>query len=249
MMNLIDGMDDRDLGFMVLDNENHDYDAQLRAIHELLSLHRRDSRAFGEQVREVEDFARNATGAAAQRAVDETVEHYHHSVYRDAAQSVAAIAMLAPFVESLFDHAFRGVETFAAGRGLAFAAHARWCLKPEKRWDCHFDGTGGRNIVAGILDLAAAAGVRDELPADLDDTLAALFRYRNALFHQGFEWKPQERAKFGVERAAWPSAWFDAAKTGGEPWVWYATDAFVDHVLRTIELTLVGFGRFVRRHA
>jgi hypothetical protein len=246
-MNPWDMLDDRELAFMVLDNENHDYDAQLRAIHELLTLRRRDARAFGARVRDLERFAAAATGTVAERAVDETVEHYHHSVYRDAAQSMAAVGMLAPFVETLFVHGFQGVEKQAAAHALSMPAHPRWALKPKRRWDCHFDQTGGKNIVGGILDLAEAIDLAWELPSDLRATLAALFRYRNAMFHQGFEWTPDERAEFAADKAEWPAGWFTMSTSGGEPWIYYATDSFVDHVLKTVELTLVGFGHYVRR--
>ena len=36
------------------------------------------------------------------------VDHLHQSVFQDAAHSMAAVGMLAPFVESLFKQAFPG---------------------------------------------------------------------------------------------------------------------------------------------
>jgi hypothetical protein len=54
------------------------------------------------------------------------------------------------------------------------------------------------------------------------------------MFHQGFEWSESERAKFAKATAAWPAEWFSQATSGGEPWVFYLTDVFVDHVLATV---------------
>lgn len=85
----------------------------------------------------------------------------------------------------------------------------------------HFDRTGRTNIAEGIPDLADAIGLGAELPADLPPTLAALFRYRNSMFHQSFEWSESERAKFAKATAAWPAEWFSHATSGGEPWVFY----------------------------
>jgi hypothetical protein len=240
--------DDRELAFMVLDNHHHDYDAQLRAIHDLLSANRRDAQQFSERIRELEGYAAKASGEAADHAVDETIDHYHHSVYRDAAHSMAAVGMLAPFVESLFLHAFQGIEGMLTARGLSPPGHPRWSLKSQQRWDCHFDQAGGRDIAKGIPDLADAIGLSAELPTDLPLILAALFRYRNAMFHEGFEWSEGERGKIAMATVAWPAEWFSQASSGGEPWVFYLTDGFADHVLATVERTLEGIGRFVRPH-
>jgi hypothetical protein len=241
-----DALDDRDFAFMVLDNLSHDYDAQLRAIHELLSLHRRDTLRFGDQIRALEWSAATSAGLAADRAVDETVDHYHHSVYRDAAFSMAAVGMLAPFVESLFVHAFNGLRALFNRNGLTSPAHPRWSLPADRRWDCRVDQHGRRGIAKGIPDLAKAIGLRAEMPADVEPTLEALFRYRNAMFHLGLEWPTDERAAFVGLMANWPAAWFSQATSGGEPWVIYLSDDYVDHVLATIEQSLQALGRFIR---
>ncbi len=245
-MTFLASFDDRELAFMVLENRDHDYDAQLRAIRELLSLHRRDSIRYGEGIQEAEDFAKTASGAHADRAVDETIDLLHHSVYRDAAHSMAAVGMLAPFLESLFLHAFLGIGEHFKARSLPSPQHPRWTLKAKDQWDCHIDAAGGTNIVRGISDIARAIGLAAELPADLEVTLTALFRYRNAMFHEGFEWKSARRTMFAKAAAAWPAVWFSQATNGGDPWVFYMTDAFVDHVLATVEQTLEGIGRYMR---
>ncbi len=208
---------DRELGLMVLENHDHDYDAQLHAIHELLALHRGDAVHYSERIREAEDFARAATGAHAERAVDETVELLHHSVYRDAAHSMAAVGMLAPFVESLLFHAFLGIGEHFKAPTLPNPSHARWMLKAQDQWDCHCDASGRINLVQGVLDLGRKIGMDTELTADLEATLSALFKYRNAMFHEGFEWTTLGRTTFAAAAAAWPAAWFSQATSGGDP--------------------------------
>ena len=239
--------DDRYLASQLL--ASLDYDAQLRAIHALLGRHRRAAEELSESINELDAFARRSSGMVNQRAIDDWVDHLHDSVFQDAAHSMAAVGMLAPFVEALFKQAFPGIKQLLDQRGLTPSPHKRWSMKPDVRWDCRFTSPHRRDLVAGIVKLADATGLSAEFPPHLPATLSALYAYRNKMFHFGFEWPEPERQSFArrVLDEGWPPEWFGRATTGGEPWVFYLSRAFVDHCLETIDTVIVGLGAFVRR--
>jgi hypothetical protein len=84
------------------------------------------------------------------------------------------------------------------------------------------------------------------LPSEALRYLDALFAYRNAMFHNGVEWPPDERASFRSRACGWPADWFVWSATGGEPWIAYMTEGFIDGVLTMLEDAMDGFGRFAR---
>ena len=61
-------------------------------------------------------------------------------------------------------------------------------------------GPVDRHLEVGKL--VGEVEVREYMPDDLETTLAALFSYRNEMFHFGFEWSTKELERF--ERSRWP---------------------------------------------
>ncbi len=245
----LSGFDDRFLAAFVLGGP--DYDAQLRAIRGQLRLHLQADEELAKEIRAIEAFAKQASGIANDRAVDEWVDHLHHSIFQDAAHSMAAVGMLAPLLESLFHHAFVGTRDLLTRHGWTAPAHARWRLLPEQHWDCGYTSAGRKHLVAGVVELAAITGLSEFLPANLKTTLDALFGYRNKMLHLGFEWPEPERLAFAktIEVNGWDPAWFSKATSGGEPWMFYMSDAFIDHCLAMVEQIFDALGAFVRRHS
>jgi hypothetical protein len=228
-----------------------DYDAQLRAIHGLLQRNREADEDLTNTIQKIDAFVRQASGSGSWLAQDEWVDHMHHSVYRDAAHSMAAVGMLAPFVEALFKQAFLGIRKRFDGVGRSQSGHLRWAMPARRQWDCSYVSTSKqKKLVDGIMELANAIDLTADLPADLKNTLSALFAYRNKMFHEGFEWPVSERTRFErrIATAGWPVDWFSKAATGGEPWIFYLSDTFVDYCLTTTENVLSGLGAFVRRN-
>jgi len=84
------------------------------------------------------------------------------------------------------------------------------------------------------------------MPEDTKQVLEALFEYRNAMLHSGFEWPPERRKAFGDRVARWDAAWFLSSRSDGEPWVWYMTEVFVGRVLKFVGEVLEAAGRHVR---
>ena len=246
---------DEDIALFSVLPEEMDYVAQLSAIRNLLHRHRQADRLLEDQIKEIDEFAKRTTGLINQNAVDDWVDHLHASVYQDAAHSMAAVGMLAPFVESILYQSFIGLHRNLSANTVPFSSHPRWQWSTEQQWDCHFvyakNGQRSKNFVEGVLQLAEAVGLTAHLPSDLRPILEALFKYRNNMFHEGFEWSKDERQKFGkyIKDKNWPSDWFTVATSGSEPWVFYMTDTFIDHCLVTINQVLRGIGAFARERS
>jgi hypothetical protein len=228
-----------------------DIDAQLAAIKGLLQRNREAEQAHAAEIQKAEEHARKLTGMWNQLGVDETMSLMHASVYQDAAHSMAAVGMLAPFFEAVFGKCFRGIGRKWPKGVAPSAAHERWQSTHSIQWDCHNVIEKGRvrtDLVKGILQLADAIGLRPRLPADIEQTLSALIGYRNKMFHCGFEWPTDERLAFQrrITDEKWPTTWFATATSGGEPWVFYMTDEFIEHCLTTADHVLTAFGEVAR---
>ena len=243
-------LDLRDHLFLL--NLSLDIQSQLVAIREVLTRQQQASKAFGAEIDKIEAHARKLTGVLNERAVDEWIDRVHHSVYQDAAHSMSAVGMLAPLIESLFHECYQGIGREFFPLTAPLIPHGRWNAAHSFQWDCHFvieaNREARKDLVCGIRQLADATGLAPLLPKDLDKTLSALFGYRNKMFHYGFEWPVAERQRFTkrILSEAWPRDWFLQATSGEEPWIYYLSQAFIDHCLATIEQILDGFSTLVR---
>ena len=97
---------------------------------------------------------------------------------------MAAVGMLAPFTETLFTKFFP-------------------CLPKEK-------DKNRQGIVKAISYLSKSKGLANFFPENYEETLDALFSYRNKMFHNGFIWPENERNKFQerINDRGWPTNWF-----------------------------------------
>jgi hypothetical protein len=228
-----------------------DTESQLTAIRGLLARMQQTDKELTEEIRKIEEHARRAGGIENEHAVDEWIDRLHHSVYQDAAHSMAAVGMLAPFIESLFCQGFQAIRRHYYPASPPNSSHERWKAAGDAPWDCHLvvNGTRSRvNLVKGIMQLADATDLSKRLPSDLEKALTALFTYRNKMFHNGFEWPLAERLRFdrAMEEAGWPENWFTKSTSGNEPWIFYMSKDFIAHCLATIDKVLDAFGEFVR---
>lgn len=240
---------DRDYGHYLL-GEDIDIEAQLRAIRVLLHRQRADEEATAREIREIETEAGEASGEWAQHLVDLRSDELHGSVYQDAAHSAAAAGMLAPLLETIFTRAFLEIEK------------RRWPQADMTRLDRardhgenpwlarHYFSSSGEvktDIVRGAGQLATMTGLDKELPEGFCDAFEALITYRNRMLHSGFEWPVDDREKFEtrIELRKW-QAWFSSARTGGRPWSFYMTEAFIARCLNLVDELLEALGRLVR---
>jgi hypothetical protein len=199
-----------------------DYDAQLVAIRELLAGQGEAAKGLTQQLCDLEHQARNHMGLHSQQAVEDWVRRVQASVYQDAAHSMAAVGMLAPFVESLFHQVFTRVGRMWSESAAALPLHPRFHPTEAQAWDCHsvrYDsGAWGKDLVAGIKQLAGETGLTPYVSPNIWLSMQALFSYRNKMFHHGFEWPLEERRKFAARASKeWPTEWFSWAQNGGGP--------------------------------
>lgn len=221
----------RDWVALVLPDLN--YQAHLIAIKGLLAVHKNISNNNAEEIKEIFNE-----------------EKWYSSIYEDAAHSMAAVGMLAPFIESIFYQSFFGIKKELFSENKGHNRHQRWEESTVDTWDCHFvwrQNHREKNLVEGILQLSDATGLKNFLPDDLAVLLKVLFAYRNKMFHFGFEWPTKERKKFWqrIQNENWPSNWITAAKHGGEPWIIYLSDDFITHCVERTEEILDGISYFV----
>ena len=227
-------LSDRDMAGLILDRV--DYEQQLTAITGLLAR----NKAADKQLE------------AERRGIDGSGENFNAMVYQGAAHSMAALGMIAPMYESMFIHAFPSIRELFRKAGVSLAAHPRDRItKSAYFWDCRrvYSEKAKRktqkDLVKGIMDLADATELT--LPDGLERLLAALFHYRNKMFHCGFEWPKHECLKFAkwIEREKW-EGWFDRSDHGDEPWIFYMSDDFIRGCLEMIDKVLDAFGRYCK---
>ena len=195
------------------------WQCQLVAIGSLLNRNEEADKELAEEIKRIDEAARRAQGRANEYAVEHYVELVEGSFYQDAAHSMAAVGMLAPFLESIFRSTFVSI-------------------------DAPFSVKGG--TVSGIVRGVKAAGMGEYMPADLEPTLVALFEYRNKMFHGGFEWSPKELGKFQsrLDENVWPSEWFAVARFGDDPWMFYMAPDFIDHCFALAAKVVEGLDQY-----
>ena len=234
--------------------QERDLEAQLLPIRGALRRNQKADEAVSEKIRELDKYIRSYAGGDDRYQMyieDQWVDAIHHSVFQDAAHSMAAVGMLAPFVESLFVSIFSGLRKRQQQEdGNAQAADVRTAGSMAEFWDPHFVfERGGRRIdlVVGIKQLSASTGLTEFLPGDYEKTLSALVAYRNKMFHNGFEWPMEERLRFDerIRSESWPADWFEKSTSGDEPWIFYMSNAFIEHCLATIDRVLEGVGTYL----
>ena len=232
-----------------------DLEAQLLAIRGALNRNRQAELAVAAKIKELEDHVRAYAGS------DQRVQMHlegrwenamYNTVFQDAAYSMAAVGMLAPFVESLFVSIFGGLRETEESNNNSTRDDPRIAASQNEFWDPHFvfdHGGRRRDLVDGIGQLARTIGLLEYLPSGYDKMLSALFAYRNKMFHLGFEWSMEERIKFDerVRSGEWPANWFQDSRTGDKPWIFYMSAEFIRHCLTTIDEVLEGVGAYLKQ--
>ena len=191
----------------------------LVAIGSLLNRNEEADKELAEKIKRVVEVAKRPRDRANDYVDDHYVELVESSFYQDAAHSMAAVGMIAPFIESLFRSMFVSIGAPLSGQG---------------------------GIVSDVVRGVEESGMGEYMPADLEPTLVALFEYRNKMFHGGFEWSSEELSKFErrLGQNIWPSDWFDVARSGGQPWMFYMTPDFVDHCFTVAVKVVEGLDRY-----
>ena len=210
---------DRDWAHIQLGDR--DVEAQLLAIKSLIHRNRQADEDLNQKINDLRKKDSEGNGFWA--------DDIYQSFFQEAAHSMAAVGMLAPFVESVFTVIFP-------------------CLPEEMK-------ENKREGIAKIIPrLAESNGLAQFFPDDYKKVLGALFLYRNKMFHNGFIWPENERNKFQktIKERGWPQNWFegtsyeDSCDKTRKPWIFCMSIEFIEHCLQTIDLVLKGYGESLR---
>ena len=210
----------------------YDLEAQLLAIRDLVRRNHQSDEALAAQIKALDAEIRKSPDEHVYHLQDCWIDRLHNSVFQDAAHSMSAVGMLAPFVESLFVAVFNGLRKDPDGPPVALR------------------GKGHRSVVEGIKCHSTSNRLEPFLPDGYAKTLSALFAYRNKMFHNGFEWPMKEREKFSeeIQKRGWPPEWFKKSTSGDQPWIFYMSAEFIQHCLDTIDQALEGVGAYLTQH-
>jgi len=236
-------MEERDFAVILL--PSLEYESQLQAIGELLRRLSEEEERTRISIEEFKDIDMNTANGP--YLEDERIDLSVRSVYQDAAHSMAAIGMLAPLVESIFFQVFSQIgEKYNNSNYLKNSSRVK--LDAKYRWDCHYIFTNQRkesNLRQGIFELSNLTNLAAYIPSDLGNILAALFEYRNKMFHCGFEWPLNEREKFSkkIQENHW-SGWFSSSTSNGKPWIFYMTKEFITKCISVINEIIGKLGTF-----
>ncbi len=240
-----DAITDQDIGTAVLDPH---FGSQLIAIRSVLERNQEAEEKVSVEIERIEAEIRARGGSSWME--DQRINHLHSSTFLDAAHSMAAVGLIAPLIESLFDRAF-GYFKDAIGESYSLGSgHERWRL--DDRWDHRYLWKRGRrqsgNIAKGIVQLAEAIDLKKHLPGDLERTLSVVFAYRDKMFHCGLEWPDKDVKDFAnlIASNGWTDC-FTTADSGGDPWIFYMSREFTDHCLETVDGIIEGIGARARR--
>ncbi len=242
---------DRALSFI---EEDRDLQAQLYAIRGALKRSKAVEAEIIEKIRnmdiEIDSYHRdsdNFEDHAMMHMEDFRGDLLQRSVYSDAANSMSAVGMLAPFIESLFVALFEELRKIAVPNAQA---DPRSQALQTLYWNPQLvikNGEIGNDLVRGIQELAKVVGLEPFLPNRYDETLTALFAYRNNMFHNGFEWPNDkvERFQSRIQNKHWPSTWFQHSSKNDVPWIYYMSEEFIQHCLKLIDQVLDGVGEYL----
>jgi hypothetical protein len=244
-------LDDRDhLHTLVHDI---DWQAQLLAVRQMISRNRQAGEAFSKAI--MDDAAELAAynGPHHHHYEEQHTDMKFEASYRDAAESMAAIGMIAPMVESTLGQALAALGRMYDKKDMHPGNHKRWkrAEDHEARWNCqyYFDSkkTAHNDIFRGVPQLSAACGLDKFLSRDFMTWFAAMFRYRNFMFHGGFEWSLERRNHFAaeIEKNGWEK-FFTCSTVNDRPWIYYLQDEAILAMPSMVEEMLDSLGCFTK---
>lgn len=246
-----DLMEDRDYLFRLANTI--DWDAQLEAIRGVLHRNQMASAAVSANIDELRHEAQTYRGPYHERIVDEHVDAMFRSAYSEAANSMAAIGIIVPMLESTYSQSLQSLGEMYVTKGMAPPAHPRWdrAGQHQHRWNCqvYFDreGEARRDIIRGIRQISAATGLAAYVSAETSNWIDAMRTYRNKMFHGGFEWSLAQRDQFQAQIAErqWDGL-FQSATTDRKPWIFYLRDEVIAEMPLQMGRILDAMGRFAK---
>ncbi|WP_156461954.1 hypothetical protein [Rhizobium sp. Leaf311] len=244
-------LDDRDHLHTLL--RNVDWEAQLLAVRQMISRNRKAGEAFSASIKDDAAELDAYNGPHRHHWENRHVDMKFESSYSDAAESMAAIGMIAPMVESTIGQALTALGDMYDSKSIHPGSHKRWKRAEghKHRWNCqfYFDSKmeAHNDIFRGLPQLSSACGLDKFLSQDFKTWFEAMFRYRNYMFHGGFEWSLERRDNFEkeIEKNGW-GKFFTSSTTNSRPWIYYIRDEAIVAMPRMVEHMLDSLGLFTK---
>ncbi|MBY3097541.1 hypothetical protein [Rhizobium laguerreae] len=244
-------LDDRDYLHTLV--HDIDWQSQLLAVRLMIFRNRQAGEAFSKAIKDDAAEVEAYDGPHHDHWVNQHVDMIHESVYHDAAESMAAIGMIAPLVESTLGQSLAALGDMYGRKNINPGDHKRWkrAENHEARWNCQFyfdsEKKAKNNIILGLPQLAGACGLDKFLSQDFLNWFEAMFMYRNFMFHGGFEWTIERRESFEkqIEKKGWDRV-FTCSTTNHRPWIYYIKDEAIVALPTMVEDMLDSLGRFTK---
>ncbi len=217
---------------------DYDPDQQLRAIskviHQLMLCLDREEKTF-----ENTDYSKINN----EYAEDLYASDLCRLGFLDVAVSHSAIAIYAPFLESLFRHE---INTLKKNDYAVTPNHIRTGKNHFWKIELFYSSNGKeqKNIAKGIFQTLDALNILKNFPKNTKEMLEIIFSYRNYALHNGFEAKIEKRNEFKnrVQSNNW-SNYFFWATTDGKPHMISMKKDFINECFIFCRLVKEGFDK------
>ena len=180
-----------------------DDESQLRAIRGVLVRNRAAEIALDAETERLDALAKRIRR---EQVADDLHYLFEVSIYQDAAHSMVAASLLAPFIEGVLHRAVRGIGRLKKTSVVGGRRRRTW-----------------QDTTQDIVEI----GLKPYMPSDFDRVADALFLYRNKVLHCGLEWPPDDRNAFNGRLKEWPVDWFSMVTSNGVPVMFLMTPTFV----------------------
>ena len=180
-----------------------DDESQLRAIRGVLVSNRAAEMGLDAEMEKLDALAKRTRN---EQAADHLHYLFYVSTYQDAAHSMVAASLLAPFIEGILHRAVRGIKRLKRTSVVGNRRRRTW---------------------GDVKQDIAEIGLKPYMPSDFEQVGDALFLYRNKVLHCGLEWPSDDRNEFNGRRKEWPVDWFSMVTSNGVPVMFLMTPTFV----------------------
>lgn len=209
--------------------KNNDIYCQVHAIQRMNKYLLSESKDHHYEIEELKKNVKNSSGIQGCFLEDELISEYQFASYYAIARSMCVVGITTSGYESVFCEVFGNIKNIF-GEGLLNNKCNRSLLKPAKRWDCHFyigdNVSEKKGLGTGIQQLLIETELAKFLPSNMNLILDALFSYRNAVMHNGFDWPEVELENFTSRKNNWPSEWIGVTTSHENPWLYNLTNKF-----------------------
>ncbi|MCC6881338.1 MAG: hypothetical protein IT576_04215 [Verrucomicrobiales bacterium] len=218
--------------------EFSDHGAQLHAVHSLVQCLSEWTAGYNHQI----DLAidEDMTGSWDLDPIESTFREFG---FADLAENLAFITTIAAFLESLFMQCLPALEPrFKEAYQEDHARFQRYRDAIPSFWDPAKPTKNGDKIVRRITDILEASGLVRFMIPDFPRVLDAVFRYRNQMIHNGYEWDREERQRFArtIQDEGW-SKWFSVSTIDKAPWYFTTTGTFRRVCLELCDRAVLAF--------